>query len=120
MRSQALSEQKAAVSLDAADRAMAKDEGSGARVVSRSGRLFENRGGVWTDTQHGPRQRVIRIQPFGEAYMELLRVHPDLAAAAALGEHVILSGRGLSIEIVKDGKSTLSAAEWSAVQAAFR
>lgn len=120
-RSIQLQEKKSAVSLDAADRATAKDEAlGGGRVVSRSGRLLENRHGVWMDTRHDPRQRVIRIQPFGGAYMELLRRHPDLAAAAALGEHVILAGRGLSIEIVRDGKSTLGPSEWSAVEAAFR
>lgn len=118
-RSLELNRQKAAVSLDEADRADAKDEGA-AGVVSRSGRLFENRAGVWTDTRHGPRQRVIRVRPFGGAYMELLRRHPGLAAAAALGDHVILAGRGVSIEIVKDGKRALGASEWSAIESAFR
>jgi hypothetical protein len=63
---------------------------------------------------------MIRIRPFGGAYMELFRRHPDLAAAAALGEHVIIAGRNLSIEIVEDGKSALGPTDWSAIEDAFR
>jgi Ca-activated chloride channel family protein len=118
-RSMELREQKSAVSLDEAIRPLAGD-GGGAPVVSRSGRLFEKRGGAWTDTNHSPRSRTIRIEPFGGAYMELLRRHPDLAEAAALGDHVILAGRGLSIEIVKGGSGALGASDWDAIEKAFR
>jgi Ca-activated chloride channel family protein len=121
MRSIRLNEQKAAASLDAAEGVRAKDgRAGGTGVVSRSGRLFENRAGVWTDTRHSPERRMIRIRPFGGAYMELFRRHPDLAAAAALGEHVIIAGRNLSIEIVEDGKSALGPTDWSAIEDALR
>jgi Ca-activated chloride channel family protein len=118
-RSLELNRQKAAVSLDEADRAEAKAEGASG-IASRSGRLFENRSGVWTDTRHDSSNRVIRLLPFGAAYMELLRRHPELAAAAGLGDHMILAGRGLSIEIVKGGADRLSDAQWNAVEQAFR
>jgi Ca-activated chloride channel family protein len=115
------SEKKAAASLDAAERLTAKEEAAGGgAVVSRSGRLLENRSGVWTDTNHSPRQRIVRIEPWSEAYLELLRRLPALSAAAGLGDHVILAGRGLSVEIVAGGRRTLDAGEWSGIERAFR
>ena len=112
---------KSASSLDrAASGAEAAPGGAPAGIVSASGRLFENRNGVWTDTRHSAKQRVIRIAPWSDAYMALLTRHPDLAAAAALGEHVILAGRGLSIEIVPGGRASLDEAQWAEVARALQ
>lgn len=114
------SERKASASLDAADRAASKEEAARVGVRACSGRLFEYAGGTWTDTNHSPRQRVLRIEPWSEAYMELLRRVPSLAQAAGLGDHVLIAGRGLTIELVAGGKRTLDAREWDGIGKAFR
>jgi Ca-activated chloride channel family protein len=114
------SEMKSSASLDAADRAASKEEAANGAIRSCAGRLFENRAGVWTDTNHSSRQRVLRIEPWSEAYLELLRRLPSLAQAAGLGDHVLIAGRGLTVELIAGGKRTLDAREWSEVERAFR
>jgi hypothetical protein len=111
---------KSSASLDAADRAASKEEAANGAIRSCAGRLFENRAGVWTDTNHSSRQRVLRIEPWSEAYLELLRRLPSLAQAAGLGDHVLIAGRGLTVELIAGGKRTLDAREWSEVERAFR
>jgi Ca-activated chloride channel family protein len=120
-RSLDMAEQKSAASLDrAASVAGRAAGGAPAGFVAASGHLFESRNGVWTDTRHAATQRVIQIAPWSDAYMTLLTRHPDLAAAAALGEHVILAGRGLSIEIVAGGRASLDAAQWAEIARALQ
>ncbi len=120
-RSLRISGQKSASSLDRAVSADGKVAGGASTgPVAASGRLFTNRNGVWTDTRHTQRQRVIQIAPWSEAYMALLTRYPDLAAAAALGEHVLLAGRGLSIEIVAGGLTSLPGGQWKEIEGAFR
>ena len=140
-RSVNIAERKAAFSLDrvlGAPRAAAPTPGAGGPapyslpgggsgtpapptggLVSASGRLFESRNGVWTDMRHREGQRVLRVAPWSDAYLSLLARHPDLAGAAALGGHVLLAGRGLSIEIVEGGRTNLTDAEWREVERAF-
>ncbi len=88
-------------------------------LAAASGRLFESRNGVWTDMRHRDGQRVLRVAPWSDAYVSLLARHPDLAAAAALGEHVLLAGRGLSVEIVAGGRERFTDAEWREIERAF-
>jgi Ca-activated chloride channel family protein len=120
-RSLDMAKQKSTTSLDrAASVSGWAAGGAPAGLVTASGRLFESRNGVWTDTRHASTQRVIQIAPWSDAYMTLLTRHPDLAAAAALGEHVILAGRGLSIEIVAGGRASLEDAQWAEIDRALQ
>ena len=56
-----------------------------------SGRSFSRRGEVWVEAGLGNRSPDRRIVAWSQAYFELLRSHPELREALALGERVVLS-----------------------------
>ena len=56
-----------------------------------SGRTFSRRGEVWVEAGLGNRSPDRRIVAWSQAYFDLLRSHPELREALALGERVVLS-----------------------------
>jgi Ca-activated chloride channel family protein len=67
-------------------------------------RVFELKpdNSVWTDRGYKPGMRRIRIQAFSAAYFELLQTLPELRAAFALGDNVLVAGRAAAIEVTTD------------------
>ncbi|MBN2113290.1 MAG: VWA domain-containing protein [Acidimicrobiia bacterium] len=70
-------------------------------VVARSaGKVLRLSGGIWTDTRYDPGLATVRVPFLSADYFALAAVHPDLAAALALGERVIVMWEGVAYEVV--------------------
>jgi hypothetical protein len=68
------------------------DEVNAAEVLRYAGpRAFVLRDGIWTDTTYDPAAMTAVDVPFaGDDYFALLGEHPELGAAFALGQQVIV------------------------------
>lgn len=55
------------------------------------GRAFAWQSGAYVDANHRAGMRELRIRPMSRAYFTLLTLRPELRAAFALGEHVIVT-----------------------------
>ena len=53
----------------------------------------------------------MKIKPFSPAYFAVLDALPDLRAAFAVGDKVLVSGRHIAIEVTPEGAESLGAAE---------
>ncbi len=80
--------------------------GADANAVKIVGaRAFVNVGGVWTDTQFDPSaMKTTKVQFGSDDYFALMGARPDLGAALALGQRVIVLSEGVAYEVV--GEST--------------
>ncbi|HKV50552.1 MAG TPA: VIT domain-containing protein [Gemmatimonadaceae bacterium] len=90
-------------------------------AVRRVGnRMFERQSDAasWTDRGYKPAMRKIRIQAYSAAYFEVLNMLPELRDAFALGDHVVVAGRALAIEVTTDAgaQSSLGAADRTALR----
>jgi Ca-activated chloride channel family protein len=91
-----------------ADRA-GEAEASTVRVVL--GRTFTRTAGRWVDERFHEGGRVLRVQSMSEAYFAILAARPELRAAFALGDAVVVTLEGdRTIEIAADAP-TVSADE---------
>jgi len=68
-------------------------------AVSQS-RVLRLSHGTWTDTRFDPAMPTTKVPFLSEAYFALAAVHPDLAAALALGERAIVVWEGVAYEVV--------------------
>lgn len=88
------------------------------QAMSRSFVLDAN--GRWTDVTHDASVRAVQVAPFSPAYFALLRAMPELQEAFALGESILIAGRGVALELSASGQSELSASEIGRVVAGLR
>jgi Ca-activated chloride channel family protein len=124
-RVQAFEEAKAASAMRGAQ-TLAQAEAA-APQVSRGGissrrvgtRTFVLRDSVWTDARFTEGTRLVTVKAYSEAYFALVRELPDLAAAFALGERVLVRGTNVAIAVAADGTERMSAAQIAAVVAAW-
>ena len=101
-RARKASEQRAATSVAAADAVAAP----GARHAG--GHAFvQDPTGRWTDTRPVESRRVVRVKPYAAAWFALAEALPELREAFALGERVLVVGRGVAVESAPDGAETL-------------
>jgi Ca-activated chloride channel family protein len=124
-RVQAFEEAKAASAMRGA-RTLAEAEAAApvatdAGITSRrvGTRTFVLRDSVWTDGRFSEGTRVVKVQAYSEAYFALVRELPDLAAAFALGDRVLVRGTNVAIALAPDGAEKLSAAEIASVVGAW-
>jgi Ca-activated chloride channel family protein len=91
-----------------------------APAVRRIGnRVFERQSdSSWMDRNYKPAMRRIRIQAYSAAYFEVLTTLPELRDAFALGDHVVVAGRALAIEVTTDAgaPASLDAADRTALR----
>ncbi|MBL9038038.1 MAG: VWA domain-containing protein [Archangium sp.] len=83
------------------------DDGSSA-VRAASGRTFVSRSGVWVDTEavNGTPKK-LTVKYLSDAYFALLKARPDLKAALALGDRVVVVvAKGASISVERDSGET--------------
>ena len=80
---------------------------------------FVQRDSTWTDTRYHLGMRLVRVQAFSPAYFALVTAVPDLRSAFAIGEHVIVAGRQVAVEVTPSGVGQLSDSDVAAVQAAW-
>ena len=85
---------------------------TGTPVRHALGRSFVlDSAGRWTDVNHTAGARVLTIAPFSPAYFALLREIPALQEAFALGERVLVAGKGMAVEVAAGGRASLSEGE---------
>ena len=77
------------------------------RVDSRT---FVLRDSTWTDQRYRSSMSTTKIKAFTKAYFDLVSALPELRAAFALGNRVIVVGRDRAIALSEDGAETLSSA----------
>lgn len=95
----ASADQREAKSLDMVDKD--SEQRTSERVVEN--RRFVLANGVWRDATFTDGLRTVRIRPFSPLYFELMRRLPELQAAFALGDRVIVAGRRVAVELHADG-----------------
>lgn len=67
---------------------------------------------VWQDHSFDPKkQPLTKIQAFSPAHFALLKANPSLAAYSSVGEEVIIRIGSNAVQIGKEGKESLTAAE---------
>jgi Ca-activated chloride channel family protein len=94
---------------------------AGPRTVRRiGGRIFVDRGGVWTDAAHQDSLRVVDVAPYSDAYFQLVRALPEIAPYLGAGETVLVAGRRASIKVTAGGASAWRAGQLEALVRAFR
>jgi hypothetical protein len=96
---------------------MEADAGITSRRVGT--RTFVLRDSVWTDVVFKEGTRVVTVKPYSGAYFALVREIPDLAAAFALGERVLVRGSKVAVAVAPNGSEQLTKAEIAAVVAAW-
>jgi len=109
----ASAKQRSATNLHAADEATAARTDM-RRVGTRS---FALRDGVWVDARRADSTKVVKVQPFSEAYFKLMETIPELREVFALGDRVSVVGRDVAIEVVTDGSRSLSDSELASIKA---
>jgi Ca-activated chloride channel family protein len=115
----AASAMRSARTLAEADAAapVAREEGIISRRVDT--RTFVLRDSVWTDARFSEGTRVVKVKAYSEAYFALVRELPDLAAAFALGDRVLVRGTSVAIAIAPDGVERMSGDEIASVVRAW-
>ena len=117
----AASEQRAARSLESADRA-SRLEANVVTVQTRrvGNRAFSLRDSVWTDSRADAgvgAARRIQVRPYSEAWFALSSAIPELADVFALGDRLVVVGRDVTIEVTERGRASLGDAEIAAIRA---
>jgi Ca-activated chloride channel family protein len=118
----AASAQRSANSVAMLDSMSAKSElrkESDATTRRIESRTFTLNGGVWTDARYRAGMTTIKIKPFSTVYFDLMKELPDLRAAFALGDRVIVVGRDRAIQLADDGVESMSAHALSALTKAW-
>jgi hypothetical protein len=77
------------------------------------------RDGVWTDARYTSSMPTTKIKPFSKAYFDIVSALPELRAALALGDRVIVVGRDRAISSGDDGVAELSASALAALVKAW-
>ena len=95
----------------------AGERAASTRVVN--GHTFVLRDGVWTDARYTTSMPTTKIKPFSKAYFDIVSALPELRAALALGDRVIVVGRDRAISSGDDGVAELSASALAALVKAW-
>lgn len=118
--------QRSATSLAAADAVVLHaPSGVSEDAVRRVGdRTFTLAHGVWTDSRVEAKANdssvvKIRVQAFSAAYFRVLDIVPSIKPMLALGDRVIVAGRGVVLEVGPDGSTDLGARDVAALRAGW-
>jgi Ca-activated chloride channel family protein len=84
------------------------------------GRLFVQRGQVWTDIGHADRITITEVAAYSRAYFDLVRLLPEIAPYLSVGEEVVIAGRRESIRIAATGIETWKPGQLSTLVRNFR
>jgi Ca-activated chloride channel family protein len=102
-----LSDSKSLASADEAVNAqaatLAPRDAAAAPSRRAGGRLFVQRGKVWTDVAQTDRITVTDVAAYSKAYFELVRLLPELAPYLSVGDEILIAGRRESIRIGASG-----------------
>lgn len=76
-----------------------------------AGRTFVKLGDTWTDVRYADvreKVAVVKVKAYSAAYFAVVRELPRLSSAFALGEHVVIAGKQVVLEVAGDGVESLS------------
>jgi Ca-activated chloride channel family protein len=90
---------------------MSAAAGGQAAVRQVGVRQFAIQGGVWTDQRYVPTQRTVQVKAFSPLYFELLGQLDGLRDALALGDQVLVSGKGVAIQVGPTGLERMTPQE---------
>jgi Ca-activated chloride channel family protein len=101
------SDSKTLEAADAAadDRLASLAPGTASALPTRraGGRLFVQRGQVWTDVGHTDRITVTEVEAYSRAYFELVRQLPEVAPCLTVGNQILIAGKRESIRLADTG-----------------
>jgi Ca-activated chloride channel homolog len=106
----AASAQRAAKSMAAAD-ALSDTSGETQRAGTH---MFGRDGDRWVDTRYKSELKVYRVKAYSTSYFTLIQRIPDLREALTVGDHALVAGSGVAIEVVDDA-SELTSSEISSI-----
>ncbi len=110
--------QRSTISLGYADSTMAVSENRGA--LRRAGnRIFSKQGNAWTDSRYSPSMKILKVKAYSAAYFALIREIPELSDALALGDHVIVAGRSIALDVSDSGTERLTEREMKEIVSAW-
>jgi Ca-activated chloride channel homolog len=121
-RARVASAQRAAVSLayiDSTATGVSAKEDAASQVVA--GKAFVRHGDQWVDGRYREayKGRVVHVRPYSAGYFALLDAQPALAPWLALGEHVVVAGRGVVVRVEDGGAETVGVEDVAAVRAGW-
>ncbi len=91
--------------LEEADIAVASPDVTGNIIRNIGSGTFVYANGIWQDTRYDPdKDAVQKVAFLSDDYFRLSRISPQLAAALALGNHVIVIWQGKAFEVVSSGE----------------
>ncbi len=97
--------------LAGADQAAAPEAQDSGQVRILGAHTFVFQDGAWIDTAFDPDQmQTVKVAFLSEQYFTLVKDHPDLAAAFALGQRVIALSGGTAYEVTEAGTALPPAA----------
>ena len=77
-----------------------KDQG----VTQAGGHAFRLRNDRWVDTKLTDGMRVVQVQAYSKSYFAMLEKIPELRSLFAVGDRVVVVGRGVAIEVVAQAR----------------
>ena len=94
---------------------MDKEEKSAANETRAiGGRTFIKLGDTWTDVRMADAKGkgvTIKVKAYSAAYFALMRELPQFKQAFALGDHLVITGKSVVLEIADSGVESLTAAQ---------
>ena len=118
-RAKASAELRAAASVMVADSMRSAYVQNNANMIKTAGtHTFVLRDGVWTDAAYkqNSSMKTLRIKAFSKAYFDLIAAVPELRPLLAVGDKVIVQGRGVVVAVGESGAEELSAGEVKTVE----
>ncbi|MFQ5809719.1 MAG: hypothetical protein ACE5JM_08895, partial [Armatimonadota bacterium] len=110
---------KSFADLEEADEALlARGHMSQSRHVA--GRLFIEQDGVWTDLRHADSLRTVTIEPYSQAYFQLLRLAPEIKPYLSEFEQVLVAGAQASVRIAHGGVQQMASDRLARLVREFR
>ena len=88
-----------------------------------AGRTFVKLGDTWTDVHFADvrgRATVIKVKAYSPAYFAVVRELPRFGGAFALGEHIVIAGTQVVLEIAADGVEALTGAQLEQIRRGLR
>jgi Ca-activated chloride channel family protein len=81
------------------------EEHLGNRADSKrvGGKLFVQRGNIWTDVAHSDSLQIVDVAPYSPAWFALSRALPEIVPWLTAGDEVLVAGRKASIRISANG-----------------
>jgi hypothetical protein len=103
---------------DEVDKVTSRKEGGATKQID--GKIFIQKGKVWTDAAHNDTLRVVDVAPYSEAWFALARALPEIVPGFSAGDEVLVAGRRLSVRVIATGTTKWTPGQLERVVRDFR